>query len=191
MPNMPTDLAWPARTRRLTIRPLSLDDFEAVQRYRLVESVDRWMTTSATDREAFRERFEEAARLVKVLAIELDGEVIGDLTLLIQDSGAMTDVQELARGAEAELGWCLNPERQGHGYATEAVTELIRICFEDLGLRRVTAMCFAENEASWRLMERVHMRREQHKIRDSLHRSEGWLDGFGYALLADEWQPDR
>jgi RimJ/RimL family protein N-acetyltransferase len=188
---MPIDLAWPARTRRLTIRPLSLDDFEAVQRYRLVESVDRWMTTSATDREAFRERFEEAARLVKVLAIELDGEVIGDLTLLIQDSGAMTDVQELARGAEAELGWCLNPERQGHGYATEAVTELIRICFEDLGLRRVTAMCFAENEPSWRLMERVHMRREQHKVRDSLHRSEGWLDGFGYALLADEWRPDR
>jgi RimJ/RimL family protein N-acetyltransferase len=185
---MVTDLVWPARTRRLSIRPLELDDFEAVQRYRLVESVDRWMTTSATDREAFRQRFEEAARLVKVLAIQLDGEVIGDLTLLIQDSGAMTDVRELARGAEAELGWCLNPQHQGHGYATEAVAELIRICFEDLELRRVTAMCFAENEASWRLMERVHMRREQHTVRDSLHRSKGWLDGFGYALLADEWQ---
>jgi hypothetical protein len=68
---MPTDLAWPARTRRLTIMPLSLDDFEAVQRYRLVESVDRWMTTSATDREAFRKRFEEAPRLVQVLAISV------------------------------------------------------------------------------------------------------------------------
>ena len=38
------------------------------------------------------------------------------------------------------------------------------------------------------------MRREQHTIRDSLHRSGRWLDGLGYALLASEWwgrQDDR
>ena len=34
------------------------------------------------------------------------------------------------------------------------------VCFVDLGLRRVTANCFADNEASWRLMERLGMRRE-------------------------------
>lgn len=37
-------------------------------------------------------------------------------------------------------------------------------------------------------IKRVHMRREQHTIRDSLHRSGEWLDGLGYALLADEWR---
>jgi RimJ/RimL family protein N-acetyltransferase len=68
------------------------------------------------------------------------------------------------------------------------VREVLRVCFEDLGLRRVTAECFAENEASWRLMERVGMRRETHTVRESLHRSGEWLDGFGYALLADEWR---
>jgi len=57
-----------------------------------------------------------------------------------------------------------------------------------LGLRRVTASCFAANEATWRMMERVGMRREVHTVRDSLHRSGAWLDGFGYALLADEWR---
>jgi RimJ/RimL family protein N-acetyltransferase len=81
----------------------------------------------------------------------------------------------------------MDPAHGGHGYATEAVAELIRICFEDLGLRRVTALCFADNTASWRLMERLGMRRETHAVRDSLHRSGGWLDGFGYALLADEY----
>ena len=30
------------------------------------------------------------------------------------------------------------------------------------------------------------MRRESHAVRDSLHRSGGWLDGFGYALLAED-----
>ena len=62
------------------------------------------------------------------------------------------------------------------------------LCFEDLGLRRVTATCFADNEASWRLMERAGMRRELYTVRDSLHRSGEWLDGMGYALLADEWR---
>jgi RimJ/RimL family protein N-acetyltransferase len=32
------------------------------------------------------------------------------------------------------------------------------------------------------------MRREAHNLRDSLHRSGDWLDGMGYALLADEWR---
>ncbi len=61
----------------------------------------------------------------------------------------------------------------------------------ELGLRRVTAGCFAANEASWRLMERVGMRREIHTVRESLHRSGEWLDGMGYALLADEWRELR
>ena len=47
---------------------------------------------------------------------------------------------------------------------------------------------------SWRLMERVGMRRESHFVRGSLHRSGEWLDKLAYALLADEWhnaRPDR
>ena len=36
-------------------------------------------------------------------------------------------------------------------------------------------------------MERLGMRREIHTVRESLHRSGEWLDGLGYALLADEW----
>lgn len=63
---------------------------------------------------------------------------------------------------------------------------MIRHCFADLGLRRVAANCFADNVASWRLMEHVGLRRETHSVGDSLHRDKGWLDGFGYALLADE-----
>lgn len=68
------------------------------------------------------------------------------------------------------------------------MTEILRICFTDLGLRRVVAHCFARNEASWRLMERVGMRREAHTVEDSLHAELGWLDGYSYAILAREWE---
>ena len=115
--------------------------------------------------------FEDPDSLAKTLVVQLDSEVIGDLMLQVDDAWAQAEVAERARGVQAELGWVLHPDYAGHGYATEAVRELIRICFEDLGLRRVTASCFAANEASWRLMERVGMRREVYTVRESLHRS--------------------
>ncbi|MBM0207175.1 GNAT family N-acetyltransferase [Micromonospora sp. STR1s_5] len=105
----------------------------------------------------------------------------------IEDVWTQAEIAEHARSVQAELGWVLHPEHAGHGFATEAVRELLRLCFKDLGLRRVTAICFAANDASLRLMERVGMRREFYTVRDSLHRSGEWLDCLGYALLADEW----
>lgn len=146
------------------------------------------MTSAPTSLQEYRARFENPERLAKTLVVELDGRVIGDLMLAIEDAWSQAEVAARARGVQAELGWALDPERQGCGYATEAVEALIRLCFEDLGLRRVTANCFADNETSWRLMERLGMRRELHTRRESLHRSGQWLDGLGYALLADEWR---
>jgi RimJ/RimL family protein N-acetyltransferase len=182
------DVVWPVRSARLSIRPAVSADVEATWRFRRLESVGQWMTGCPSSLEEYRSDFAERDRLAKTLVIELDGEVIGDLMLAIEDAWYQTEVKEQARGVQAELGWCLSPDYEGHGYATEAVNELLRICFEDLGLRRVKADCFADNEASWRLMERVHMRRELHTVRESLHRSGQWLDGLGYALLADEWR---
>jgi RimJ/RimL family protein N-acetyltransferase len=181
------DLEWPVRSVRLTIRPAVPADVEATWQFRRLPSVARWITSCSSGWEEYRRRFEDPDRLATTLVIELDGAVIGDLMLAIEDAWAQAEVKDQALRVQAELGWCMSPEHEGQGYATEAVSELIRICFQDLGLRRVRADCFADNVASWRLAERVGMRREQHTIRDSLHRSGEWLDGLGYALLADEW----
>jgi Acetyltransferase (GNAT) domain len=74
----------------------------------------------------------------------------------------------------------------GQRFATEAVAAVIRIAFEDLGLRRVVAVCYADNERSWQLMERVGMRREGHSIRSTLHRDGTWHDFLFYGLLAPD-----
>jgi RimJ/RimL family protein N-acetyltransferase len=184
-------IAWPVRTERLTLRVAAKEDAAAMWRYRQLEPVYRWLQTVEHTFDDFQARFEDLDRLAKTIMVELEGEVIGDLMVGVEDAWAQADVAEQARGVQAELGWSLDPRHTGHGYATEAVRELLRICFEDLGLRRVTANCFADNEESWRLMERVGMRRELHSVRESLHRTGGWLDGYGYALLADEWAASR
>jgi RimJ/RimL family protein N-acetyltransferase len=178
---------WPVRTARLLLRAATAEDAGKTWQYWQLEAVHRWVIKAPDAFEEYRAVFTRPPRLANTVTVELDGVVIGDLMLAIGDAWAQVEVAEQAQGVQAELGWMFHPDCAGRGYATEAVAGLIRIGFTDLALRRVTASCFAGNEASWRLMERVGMRREAYNVRDSLHRSEGWLDGMTYALLADEW----
>jgi RimJ/RimL family protein N-acetyltransferase len=136
-------------------------------------------------------RFATSERLDVLLIVERAGAIIGDLMVKVEDAWAPAQVQEQARGVQAELGWALRPEETGKGYATEAVDAVLRICFDGLGLRRLTASCFVANTASYRLMERVGMRREARTAKDALHPSGAWMDGYSYALLAEEWRRDH
>jgi RimJ/RimL family protein N-acetyltransferase len=173
-------------TGRLTLRAATPDDVEATFAYRQLESVGRWLTEIPTDLETYRASFTDPARLATTVIAESGGTLIGDLTLRVKDASAQAEVIDRSRGSQAELGWVLDPAHTGRGYATEALRALIRGCFEHLGVRRVLATCFVGDDTSWRLMERVGMRRETYAVRESLHRSGEWLDTVTYALLADE-----
>lgn len=151
--------------------------------YRSRRDVSEWIGGWATDLADFEERLGDGSTTV---VVEHDGRVVGDLMVQVSDAWSQREVNDDAKGTQAELGWTFDPEHHGLGLATEAVRELIRLCLDDLGLRRVTAVCFTDNEPSWRLMERLGMRREAHHVRGSLHRDHGWLDEYVYALLADE-----
>ena len=184
-------VAWPVRTTRLSIRPMGPDDVEPLWEYRRIPSMYEWLGHDFSTHERFVEKMSPPDSLARTLVLELDGRIVGDLYLNISDAWSQSDVAEQARGTQAEIGWAIDPAYAGRGLATEAAAELLRICFEDLGLRRVKALCFADNEPSWRLMERLGMRREEYAVQDSLHRTKGWLDGMTYAVLADEWRDQR
>lgn len=181
-----TGLSWPKQTERLTLRPARPEDADAVWAFRHLDSVCQWQSDGPMAIEAFRARFAEADRIAVTLVVEHDGEVIGDLMLRVEDAWGQTDVVDDARGTQAELAWTLHPAYEGKGFGTEAVRAMIRICLSELGIRRIVAFSFADNERSWRLMERVGMRRELHAVADALHRSGEWLDTYGYALLRDD-----
>jgi len=180
------DLAWPVRTERLSLRPAEQRDAATTFAFRSLPEVSHWVTAQVTDPDAWEAGYGD--RLPDTLIIEQDGVVIGDLMLRYDDPWSQLEVREQAVGTQIEVGYTLDPAHAGRGYATEAVLAALRICFEELGVRRVIAQCFADNVASWRLMERVGMRREQHSVKDSLHRSGEWLDGLLYALLREEWR---
>lgn len=183
----PADLSWPAVTQRLAIRPAAVSDLERIFGYYRSPEVAEWLGSRPTDLEEFVERVSEPGLLGRIFVVEHAGIHVGDVYLGITDPWAQKEVRDDARGTAADIGYVIAPEFAGRGFASEAAAELLRICFEDLGLRRVTAECLADNAASWRVMEKLGMRREAVTRKASLHRTRGWLDAYGYALLADEW----
>lgn len=184
------DLAWPRRTARLLIRPAVPADAPAAWRYNSHPDVTEWLTIDA-DEDAFTARWSDPEKLPLRLVVELDGTVIGDLMVKLTDAYAQPEVAEQARQVQAEIGWSIDPAHHGRGFATEAAAELLAIAFDGLGLRRVYAECFADNIASWRVMEKIGMRREVDAKEEGLHRTKGWLDGYAYAILATEWRAAR
>lgn len=118
-----TDLTWPRRTARLTLRPASADDAAPVFAYRRLPEVSAWMTRLPDDEDRFVAFFVENLGLT--LAIERDGELVGDAMVRIQDAWAQAEVADRAVGTQAELGWCLRPDAWGQALATEVVHELL------------------------------------------------------------------
>ena len=147
-----------------------------------------WLPSAAGTQADYLLRMGREGLLPRTLVVELDGVVIGELYLHLDAGWAQAEVADQAVDTEAEIGWAVDPAQQGHGYAAEAATELVRLCFEDLGVRRITAPAFAENTPSLRIMERLGMRCETRGVRTTLHRERGWVDSTVYALLADEWR---
>jgi len=184
-------LHWPVRTERLLIRPIVSADFPALFAIRSQPEVALWLSGTATSYDAFADEWAGSGRLDTTLAVERDGVVVGDVFLRVVDAWGQREVIDDARGTQAEIGWLIDPTYAGEGLATEAAGAVLGMCFEGLGLRRVTAAAFAENAASVRVMEKLGMRFEGRGVREALHRDRGWIDGVNAALLADEWRAKR
>lgn len=90
---------------------------------------------------------------------------------------------------QSQVGWALNIEYRGNGYATEAARALVTYGFDKLALHRIWADTSNINVPSWKVMERLGMRREGH-YRESEFRDGQWIDTLVYAILAEEWHGD-
>ena len=159
--------------------------------WRTHPDVNRWMLSTTVDADRYRTAWLDSVDDPKDLSVMavLGDRVVGTGSLEVSDvmgQGARSAESPWA-DAQASLGYLLDPAVHGQGLGTELVLALLRLAFDDLGLHRVTAGCFADNVGSWRVMEKGGMRREQHGIQDSWHTDLGWIDGYTYAMVRSEW----
>jgi RimJ/RimL family protein N-acetyltransferase len=175
----------PRRTERLVLRPFRHGDEQDVLAYRSREDVVRYMPTDPLLEEAAEAYIAERLTATQIaadndqiiLAVERDGQVIGDVLI---KAGLMADRQ-------AEIGWVFNPDFHGRGLATEAARELLALAFGDLAMHRAWAQIDPRNTASARLCERLGMRQEGYFREDMWFKGE-WGDTAIYAMLGAEWR---
>lgn len=178
---------YPIETERLLLRPLTRGDVDAVHAYRSREDVTRFMFDFPMTREACAEAVqarvgmtswaEEGDKLFLAVERRSDGAMMGEVVLILRSVPSQ----------QAEVGYTFHPDFFGQGYATEASRKLVALAFEVAGVHRVYARCHPENEASWRVMERLGMRREAHFRGHNFVKGE-WDEELVYAILEDEWR---
>lgn len=175
-------------TERLTLRPFTKADFQAVHAYSSDPENVKYMVWGPNDEKAterFLEEAEEKWRSDPIFEYEFavvkkdSGTVIGGCGIYLNRSMS-----------EAMLGWILNRNYWRQGYGTELAKELIRFGFEELNLHRIFSTCNTENYGSYRAMENCGMRREAEFVKNRFGRvgDKGvWYNEYHYAILKEEW----
>ena len=69
---------------------------------------------------------------------------------------------------------------------------MVNYVFNNMNARRVVAMCNPLNVPSWKLLERLGLRREGHLIQNIYFKTNSlgqaiWSDTYEYGILSTEW----
>lgn len=141
-------------TDRLIIRTVTREDAQDIYEYASDEETikdltfqrhtDIQMTYDSLDN-FFLNRKENGLLEATCIELKENHEMIGMCEFVGYDS----------RNNTAEIGYVLKRKYWGRGYMVEAVNELIRIGFEQFGLRRIDIGHFVENHKSQRVIEKV------------------------------------
>ena len=181
-----------SRTRSWRTGPLTLagpdpEGVDAVLRWRNDPAVTNWLIQTRVDPETQRQEWLSTLDdpLHHVLIARLGEEVVGIGTLWIHDGQGQTHGDPNAyRNREAGIDYLVDPRHHGRRFGGRIAEVMLQLAFAELGLRRVSAGCFADNHASRRILENQGMRLEEYAVRASWHADHGWIDGCTYAILA-------
>lgn len=170
------------KTERLLIRRFKPEDWQDLYEYLSQDEVVKYepydvYTEEASKQEAKRRSGDNSFWAV---CLKDSGKLIGNVYLAKLDFGTW------------ELGYVFNSNYQGRGYATEAAQALVNDIIKNHNARRVIAMCNPFNKPSWKLLERLGLRREGHLhqniyFKKDMDGNPVWADTFEYGILASEW----
>jgi [ribosomal protein S5]-alanine N-acetyltransferase len=167
------------KTERLTVRDFEEKDWDSVYEYTsnptVMTYIPEGVFTEVQAKEFVTKNIGEQAKHFPVILNDED-KLIGHIVF-----------HKYFGDHTYEIGWVFNPQYYGKGYASEAAKAVLGYAFEELHLHRVVATCQPENIGSYRIMEKIGMRKEGY-FKKCIPAGDGWWDEYFYAVLKEEWQ---
>ncbi|WP_078551970.1 GNAT family N-acetyltransferase [Bacillus alkalicellulosilyticus] len=171
-------------TERLLIRDFQLEDWKSVLDYTsdsdVMKFIPEGVFTEKNVKNFINSNMGENAEKFPVIRKE-DNVLIGHMVFY----------KWYGEGTY-EIGWVFNSKYHNHGFATEAARAILKYSFETMKVHRIIATCQPQNTASYRVMEKIGMRREAHfrkcmpaNFKKGNHE---WWDEYFYAILEEEWK---
>ena len=132
----------------VTIEPLAAADFEPAARWLATPEINQWLTGDwrSTEPNATLIAMAVRNRKNRFFLVRYEGQAVGLV--------ALSDIETIDRTA---MLWYVLGQRelQGRGIATEAVRQLSRRMFGELGLASIYAWAMDANVASLRVLQKA------------------------------------
>ena len=170
-------------TERLLLRPVTLDDAEAMFEY-------------ASDRENTRYTFPTNQSLEETknnIAQFYLANPLGRWGIELKNNGQFIGTIDLHKIdpilKKAAIGYIINQKYWNQGLTTEANRAVIELAFEKIGMNKLTALHDKDNPASGRVMEKSGMRYshdEEYAALD-LHEEDRIVTRVHYALTKEDY----
>ncbi|MBC7936143.1 MAG: GNAT family N-acetyltransferase [Rhizobacter sp.] len=174
------------RTQRLLISSISLDYINEVHQLHSLPEVDRFNTLGIPASVDVTKKI-----MLQWLEIQEADPATGYVfSVKLIDTNEFIGVAGLNLGKPnyriGEIWYKLDPRHWNKGYASEALAEILKMCFIKLKLHRIEAGCAVDNTASIKVLEKAGFVREGRKRAILPVRGE-WMDNYFYAILDNDY----
>ena len=176
-------------TQRLILRRWNQKDAEDLYRYACdpdVGPIAGWPPHKNPDESRAVIRDVLNGREAYAICLKEDGRAIGAIELKLNGHTDLTD-----RDDECEMGYWLGKPFWGRGIVPEAVTEMLRRAFEDIGMQKVWVGYYEGNSKSKRVQEKCRFRFQRKSEGVDVPLMQEKRTGYVSSLTRDQWQWDR
>jgi len=143
-------------TNRLLLRKIELNDLDDIFEFSSDPEVAHHMTW-----EVNRSKEETFNNFVSVVVENDKKGQSGDWAIILKENkkviGTCSFIDWSNEHSNAEIGYVLNRNYWGKGFATEAIKELIKFGFEKIDLKRIQGRCDIDNIGSEKVMLKIGM----------------------------------
>jgi RimJ/RimL family protein N-acetyltransferase len=189
------------RTKRLLLRPFTTDDVDDVLEYindpewaeylvnipsvpytrKYAETLVAMLSDPSYWETGHPElpSIGNGAGLLQISAVVFEGRVIGEIALNQRDDDRPNE--------RVELAYALSRQHWGKGLTTEAARAFMNWAFQTYSFNRMYAWCDPRNIGSWRVLEKLGMKREG-QLRSHLKWNDDFRDQLYYGILRAEWK---